>query len=62
MTVDLGHNKLMEGYVASLVHTPEQVDVVCHAMRVTGRLYAAMVGAGMAQADQPERYAHGVLL
>ncbi|MEL7448378.1 MAG: iron-containing redox enzyme family protein, partial [Pseudomonadota bacterium] len=43
-TVDVHHNRLMEGYVDALVRTEDDVQSVAYAMRVTGDLYARMLG------------------
>lgn len=51
MTVDLGHNRLMEQYVAALVKTDADRDAVIYAMRVTGHLYADMIEGAFAWAD-----------
>lgn len=41
-TIDIGHNKLMERYVDSLIVTEEDYEAVRYAMEVTGSLYARM--------------------
>ena len=51
--VDVGHNKLMEGYVANLVRHDWQADVVSAAMHATGNLYANMLDEAVAFADVP---------
>lgn len=53
-TVDVHHNKLMEHYAEALIQTEADRDAVIYAMRATGRLYAAMLDAAIAQADRPE--------
>jgi heme oxygenase-like protein len=54
--VDVGHNKLMEGYIEDLVRTEEDLAAVSYAMRTTGELYAAMIGAAFDQADAPRSW------
>lgn len=53
MSVDIAHNKLMEIYVEKLVRTPVDVAEVIYAMRVTAHLYAEMIWAAFARADNP---------
>jgi pyrroloquinoline quinone (PQQ) biosynthesis protein C len=42
-TIDVGHNRLMERYIAELIQTEADYALVQYAMSVTGTLYAAMV-------------------
>ena len=51
-TVDLGHNKLMHGYVDKLVTSDEKLAAVTYAMRVTGHLYSGMVAEAFLDADR----------
>ena len=51
-TIDVGHNKLMNGYISQLVTTEEALQAVCYAMRVTGHLYSGMVTEAFKDADQ----------
>ena len=51
--VDVGHNKLMEGYLADLVRHDWEADVVVAAMHATGNLYARMLDEAVAFADAP---------
>lgn len=52
-TIDIGHNKLMERYIDELVQTPEDIDAVVHAARVTAYLYGAMVQQAFESVDYP---------
>lgn len=49
-TIDVGHNKLMEGYVEKLVETDADLAAVSYAMQVTARLYANMLDSAVEQA------------
>ena len=51
--IDVGHNKLMEGYVADLVRHEWEVDMVVAAIHATGNLYANMLDEAVAFADAP---------
>jgi len=51
--IDIGHNKLMEKYVAELVKTDSDLDCITYAMKTTGYLYAQMVSAAVADAHMP---------
>ncbi|MCG8622164.1 MAG: iron-containing redox enzyme family protein [Proteobacteria bacterium] len=51
--IDVGHNRLMEGYVADLVRHDWQADIVVAAMHTTGNLYANMLDEAVAFADAP---------
>ena len=53
MTVDVGHNKLMETYLVELVKTEEELEHVLYAIEATGTLYARMVEAAFEAADNP---------
>lgn len=57
-TVDVGHNRLMEGYLANLVRTEDDCAEVVYAMRVTGRLYASMLLAAIRRAESQETFGH----
>lgn len=48
--IDVGHNRLMEKYVAGLVKTERDVDCIAYAMQTTGYLYAQMLEQAMADA------------
>lgn len=52
-TIDVGHNKLMEGYVEALVRYDWHADLVLSAMRTTGILYANMLDQAVAFSDAP---------
>ena len=56
MTVDQGHNKLMQDYIARLVHVQADVDAVIYALRVTGHLYSEMLKGAMQQAEAPRDF------
>ena len=51
--IDVGHNKLMESYVAEMVQQSWQAEVVVTAMRITAYLYANMLNEAIAFADAP---------
>jgi len=57
-TIDVGHNKLMEGYAEHIIHSEEDLEDVIYAVRVTARLYARMVEAALERADRnaPDRF------
>ncbi|MEM7705658.1 MAG: iron-containing redox enzyme family protein [Pseudomonadota bacterium] len=50
VTIDVGHNKLMEGYIEKLVNTEADLSAVSYAMQVTARLYANMLDGAVEQA------------
>jgi Iron-containing redox enzyme len=52
--VDIGHNKLMESYVAELIKTEDDLSSVIYAMQVTGKLYADMLQGAFDQVDNPK--------
>ena len=51
--IDVGHNKLMEGYVADLVRHDWHADIVIASMQVTAKLYANMLDEAVAFSDAP---------
>ncbi|HMV65493.1 MAG TPA: iron-containing redox enzyme family protein [Myxococcota bacterium] len=53
MTVDVGHNRLMEVYLDGLVTSEEDLDAVVYMIGATGVMYARMVEAAFAWADDP---------
>jgi pyrroloquinoline quinone (PQQ) biosynthesis protein C len=55
-TIDVGHNRLMESYVETLITTERELRSVIYALRVTGNLYAQMVDAAFKAADLPVDY------
>jgi pyrroloquinoline quinone (PQQ) biosynthesis protein C len=55
-TIDVAHNRLMETYAETLITSERELESVLYAMRVTGVLYANMVGAAFASAEQPVDY------
>jgi hypothetical protein len=52
-TIDVGHNKLMENYVAELVCTEERLDTVIYTAHTTADLYVNMIASAFAWADKP---------
>ena len=54
--IDVAHNKLMRGYIQSLVKSDDDLNAVCYAIRVTGYLYGCMVTEAFAHADAPNAY------
>lgn len=56
MTVDVGHNQLMEKYLTQLVHDRADLDAAIYAMRVTADLYAKMLQDAFARVEKPCDY------
>lgn len=56
MKVDMGHNQLMEKYLAQLVRNRADLDAVIYTMRVTADLYAKMLEGAFARAEHPCDY------
>ena len=54
--IDIGHNKLMEKYVAHMIHSDEDMDAIAYAIKTTGVLYAQMLDAAIANADESVHY------
>ena len=54
--IDIGHNKLMEKYVSHMIHTEADLDAITYAMKTTGYLYAQMLDAAVANADNSSCY------
>lgn len=54
--IDVGHNKMMEGYLETLVKSESDFESVIYAMRVTGKLYADMVQGAFDQVEQPQEW------
>ncbi|MEM9170672.1 MAG: iron-containing redox enzyme family protein [Pseudomonadota bacterium] len=52
MEIDVGHNKLMERYVADLSLSRADIDAIKYSMAVTGRLYAHMLDAAVRDARE----------
>ncbi len=52
--VDVGHNKLMEKYVAGLVVSEADVDAVTYAMSTTAYLYEQMIYSAIQHARLPQ--------
>lgn len=52
-TIDVAHNRMMEGYAADLITTERDLRSAIYAMRVTGVLYARMIESALAHADAP---------
>lgn len=55
-TIDVGHNRLMDTYIADLVTCEDDVEVITYAMRTTGQLYARMIEEAFRQADAAVDY------
>jgi hypothetical protein len=53
-TIDVGHNKLMEGYAADLIQGEEDIEDVIYSVKVTGRLYTLMLEAAINRVDTNE--------
>lgn len=51
--IDVGHNKMMEQYVAKMVHTEADLDCIGYAMKTTGHLYEQMLSQAIACAEKP---------
>jgi len=51
--IDVGHNKMMEKYVAKMVHAEADLDCIGYAMKTTGHLYEQMLAHAMAYAERP---------
>lgn len=56
MTVDVGHNKLMEQYLAGLVHDEAGLQSVVYALRTTAYLYAQMLRGAIEHAEAPRDF------
>jgi pyrroloquinoline quinone (PQQ) biosynthesis protein C len=56
MHVDVGHNKLMEKYLAHLVHNQKDADAMIYSMHVTAQLFANMLWAAVERAEKPPSY------
>jgi hypothetical protein len=54
-TIDIGHNRMMETYANELIATDADLEDVAYAMRVTSRLYAAMLDGAIEDAIAPMR-------
>lgn len=50
-TIDVGHNQLMEAYLAGMVTGQADADAVCAAITATGLLYANMLQGAIECAD-----------
>lgn len=57
-TVDVAHNRLMQEYVELLVTTPEELDDVVYAARVTARLYDRLLNEAAEHAHSWSRYGY----
>lgn len=53
-TIDVGHNKMMEGYAKDLIQNEEDLEEVLYSVKVTARLYAAMLEAAVNRVDRGE--------
>jgi pyrroloquinoline quinone (PQQ) biosynthesis protein C len=56
VSVDVGHNKLMEQYLRGLVHDEADLEAVVYAMKVTAQLYSEMLAGAIRQAEDPRDY------
>ncbi|HZZ91257.1 MAG TPA: iron-containing redox enzyme family protein [Usitatibacter sp.] len=56
VAVDVAHNKMMEHYLAHLVHDEEGLESVLYALEVTAQLYAQMLWGAIQQAERPRDY------
>ncbi|MBL8724249.1 MAG: iron-containing redox enzyme family protein [Planctomycetes bacterium] len=54
--VDVGHNRLMDLYVDSLIKTESHYAHVAYALQVTGKLYALMLEGAIDQVDNPRDF------
>jgi pyrroloquinoline quinone (PQQ) biosynthesis protein C len=54
MTVDQGHNRLMEKYISLLIKSQSDYEKVVYSMNVTGMLYSRMIEAAFNRIDQTE--------
>lgn len=50
-TVDVQHNKFMEKYVAQLVHSDQDLDLVIHSAAITCTLYNQMINSAFNKVD-----------
>ncbi len=48
--IDVGHNRLMERYVAQMVKSEADLDAITYAMKTSAFLYAQMIDAAVADA------------
>ncbi|MEM1434135.1 MAG: iron-containing redox enzyme family protein [Pseudomonadota bacterium] len=51
-TIDVGHTRLMQGYIEELIQNEADLEAACYAMRVTGELYGRMLTDAFAAADR----------
>ncbi len=56
IAVDMSHNKMMEQYLAHLLHSQADADSVIYAMRVTAELYANMLWSAIQRVGSPVSY------
>ena len=59
-TIDVGHNKMMEGYAADLILSDEDLEAVIYAVKVTARLYINMLEAAIRRVDEGNNYEYGL--
>ena len=51
--IDVGHNKMMEQYVAKMVQRDADIDAIDYAMKTTAHLYEQMLSQAMKYAEHP---------
>lgn len=51
--IDIGHNKLMEKYVAHLVRDESDLDCIVYSMKTTAHLYEQMLSQAIEYAEKP---------
>ena len=56
MTVDVGHNQLMQKYLVALVHSDADLEAITYALHATGELYAQMLWAAIQRAESGADY------
>lgn len=55
-TVDVAHNKFMEGYIEQLIQNDNEFQTVLYAMKVTANLYLRMIDAAIRRVTTHEQY------
>lgn len=51
-TIDVGHTRMMKGYIEQLIRNESDLEAARYAMRVTGELYGRMLTEAFAAADR----------
>lgn len=54
-TIDIGHNKMMEGYAQDIIQNEEDLEDVIYSIKVTARLYSLMLEAAINRIDEQEK-------